>query len=68
VILPQQGSLIPTQIAREKTVITPVLIHCNFLSDPSASYSVTQVYDNIESHLDYRELPNLTMLPIFIGV
>jgi hypothetical protein len=67
-ILTSQSSPLPPQIASSKAVIIPVILHCSYSSGPPASYSVTQLYDNIESRLDYRELPNLTMLPILIGV
>jgi cbb3-type cytochrome oxidase subunit 3 len=56
------------ETAGTKTVIVPVVFHCNHSNADDANYKLTIVYDNIVTLLDYRELPNLTMIPVVIGV
>jgi hypothetical protein len=55
------------ETALEQTVVVPVVFHCDLSSSDYVAYRLTIVYDNIRTRLDYRELVNLTMIPIVIG-
>lgn len=53
--------------APTKMVVYPVIIHCDHRSNRDVRYRATFTYDNLETKLDYREVPNLITLPSVIG-
>ena len=53
--------------APRKMVAYPVILNCDHRSNRDVQYRATFTYDNLETKLDYREVPNLITLPSVLG-
>jgi hypothetical protein len=54
--------------ASEKQVIVPVLLHCPSDGFDDVEFWLDVFYDNIQTLVDFRELPNFITVPIFLSV
>jgi hypothetical protein len=66
-ILQANGTYNYSTVIRKKSVLVPFALHCGG-ELPFIEYELTLIYDNIDTKLDYREIPNLITLPVLAGL